>query len=227
MIAKLRNPLLLLVTVAGSLILFSGIALAAAQSALWHMEDPTKLVDSSGNGNNGTTKNITSTTGFANKGYHFNGSSSMATVPSSDSLNPELANIQITTHLRFTKPPSKAVGDYDVIRKGLSNSPGGDYKIEVLPRNNHKKAKAFCLFKGSSGKVGKIVDGPNLADGRWHTVSCTKTATSVQLTVDGQTFTNQVVVGLISNTQPLTIGAKSGGGDWYSGDMDEVSIGTF
>ena len=221
---KLRNPFLLLGVVAGSLILFSGVALAATQSALWHMEDPTKLVDSSGNGNNGTTFHITSISGFAGKGYHFNGSSSKAVVPSSASLNPGLANFRVTVHLKFTKPPSAAVGDYDVIRKGLSNSPGGDYKMEVLARNNRTKAKAFCLFKDSSGKVGSIINGPNLADGRWHSVSCTKSATSVQLGVDGTTYTNQVAIGSISNTAPMSIGAKSGGGDWYLGDMDEVSV---
>ncbi len=206
------------------LLTFGGIAYAATLRALWSMEDPTTLVDSSGNGNNGTTTDITSTDGFAGNGYHFNGSSSMATVPSSDSLNPGTSDIQMTVHVRFTKPPSAAVGDYDVIRKGLSNSAGGDYKMEMLARNNRTKAKGFCLFKDSSGKVGKIINGPNLADGRWHTVSCTKSATSVQLTVDGTTYTNQVAIGSISNTQPLSIGAKSGGGDWYSGDMDEVSV---
>ena len=221
--AKLRNLLLLVAAVAASLT-FCGLAYAATYRALWSMEDPTTLTDSSGNANNGTTTDITSTDGFIGNGYHFNGSSSRAVVPSSDSLNPGLANIQITTHLRFTKPPSAAVGDYDVIRKGLSNSAGGDYKMEILARDNRLKAKAFCLFKDSSGKVGSLVNGPNLADGRWHTVSCTKTATSVQLTVDGTTYANQVVIGSISNTQPLSIGAKADGGDWYLGDMDEVSV---
>lgn len=222
---KSRQVYLLVAALAvGMLLASSGFALAATPRALWHMEDPTTLVDSSGNGNNGTTTDITGASGLVGNGYHFNGSSSKAVVPSSDSLNPGSVNLQLTLSVKLTQPPSATVGDYDVIRKGLSNSPGGDYKMEILPRASHTKAKAFCLFKDSSGKVGSILNGPNLADGRWHTISCTKTATNVQLTVDGTTFTSQVVVGSISNTAPLSIGAKSGGGDWYDGGMDEVSV---
>lgn len=212
---------------AGLLLAFSGPALGTAPRALWHMEDPKQLVDSSGNNNNGTTKNITGVPGLVGNGYHFNGSSSVATVPSSNSLNPGSAIITFTLHVKFTKPPSATVGDYDLIRKGLASTPGGDYKMEILPRNNRTRAKGFCFFKDSSKKVGQIVDGPNLADGRWHTISCMKTPTSVQLTADGMTYTNPVHLGSISNSAPLTIGAKTGGGDWYSGDMDEVSVDIF
>jgi hypothetical protein len=79
------------------------------------------------------------------------------------------------------------VGDYDLVRKGLSSSAGGEYKAEILPRKNNTRAKALCLFKDSANTVGQIVNGPNLADGAWHTVGCTKTSTSVQLKVDGTT----------------------------------------
>jgi Concanavalin A-like lectin/glucanases superfamily len=224
--AKPRNICLLVLMAVGGWI-FSSSALAATTSALWHMEDPAQLIDSSGNGNNGTTKNITRVAGSVGNGYHFNGSSSIATVPSSNTLNPGSANITFTVHVKFTRFPRVGVSDYDLIRKGLASSPGGDYKMEILPKASHTKAKAFCFFKDSANTVGKIVNGPNLADGTWHTISCTKTPTSVQLTVDGTTFTKLVQLGSISNTAPLTIGAKSGGGDWYDGDMDEVSVKIF
>jgi hypothetical protein len=191
------------------------------------MEDPSQLLDSSGNNNNGTTQNISAAVpGSVGNGYHFNGNS-VATVPSSESLNPGSANISFTLDAKFTQPPTTAVGDYDLIRKGLASTAGGDYKMEILPRDNRTKAKAFCFFKGSAGTVGKIINGPNLADGRWHTLRCTKTPTSVQLSVDGTTYTQAALLGSISNSAPLTIGAKTGGGDWYSGEMDEVSVDIF
>ena len=210
----------------GVLLAFCGAALGATHNAFWQMEDPTQLVDSSGN-NNGTTTNITGVPGSVGNGYHFNGSSSLATVPSSNSLNPGSANITLTLDAKFTQPPSTTVGDYDLVRKGLSSTSGGEYKMEILPRKNNTRAKAFCLFMDSSKTVGKIVNGPNLADGRWHTLSCTKSSDSVQLRVDGTTYTNSVHLGSISNSAPLTIGAKTGGGDWYNGDMDSVSVDTF
>jgi Concanavalin A-like lectin/glucanases superfamily len=191
------------------------------------MEDPTRLLDSSGNGNDGTTTNITGVPGFAGNGYHFDVSGSIATVPPSDSLNPGDADFALTVYVRFTEPPSTGVSDYDLIRKGLASTRGGDYKMEILPKKNNTQAKAFCFFKDSSKTVGKIVKGPNLADGVWHTVVCTKTSTSVQLTVDGTTYTNRVQLGSISNTDPVTIGAQSRSADWYEGDMDEVSVDTF
>jgi hypothetical protein len=221
-----RKYLLAVALMAVVLLAFCGTALGTTHNAFWQMEDPTQMLDSSGNNNNGTTTNITGVPGLVGNGYHFNGNS-LATVPSSDSLNPGSANITFTVPVKFTQPPSTAVGDYDLIRKGLASTPGGDYKMEILPRNNHTKAKAFCFFKDSAKTVGKLVNGPNLADGRWHTLSCTKTPTSVQLTVDGTTYTQAALLGSISNSAPLTIGAKTGGGDWYSGDMDEVSVDIF
>jgi hypothetical protein len=198
---------------------------ALLKAADWQMDETSgPMLDTSGNGNDGTPTNLKDRTGSTDV---FDGSSSLVTVPSSDSLNPGGANITLTLVAKFTKPPDAAVGDYDLIRKGLSSTSGGEYKMEILPRKNYTKAKAFCYFKDSSKKVGKIINGPNLADGTWHTLSCTKTSEYVQLSVDGKNYTNQVVLGSISNSGPLTIGAKTGGGDWYSGDMDEVSVETF
>jgi prepilin-type processing-associated H-X9-DG protein len=56
-----------------------------------------------------------------------------------------------------------------VIRKGLGSSGGGDYKMELL-----HSGKASCLF-GDGGAHGinyEVSSGPNLADGRWHEISC-------------------------------------------------------
>ena len=188
--------------------------------ALWHMGNPARLIDSSPYRNNGSTHHIKGIHGgFRGKGYHFNGSSSIVRVPSAANLNPRRANIRLTVHVKFARPPSEAVRDYDLIRKGTLTSPGGKfYKAEIL-----RSGQAFCFFKGSLAK-GKVIAGPNLANGHWHTIRCTKTPTRVRLTVDGKKHTKRVRVGSIANTDPLTIGARSGGGDWYAGQMDEVSV---
>ena len=58
------------------------------------------------------------------------------------------------------------VGDQDVIRKGLSYTATGEYKLEIA-----SGARARCEAKDSARKVG-VVWGPNtsLADGKWHQV---------------------------------------------------------
>lgn len=198
----------------------------AFPGGMWRMEDPTQLLDDSGNSNDGTTTNIEQVRGFSHKGYRFDGSSSIVTVPSSDSLNPGESNFLLSAYVKFKKAPSKEVVDYDLIRKGLSATPGGDYKMEILPSKHNTQAKAFCFFKDSSRTVGKIVAGPNLADSTWHEIACAKTETEIQLSVDGQTYTEEVSLGSISNNKPVTIGAKTPGADPYDGDMDEVSMDT-
>jgi hypothetical protein len=181
------------------------------------------MTDSSGHGNHGTTKNITSVSGTSGKGYHFNGSSSIVTVPSSNSLNPGSSPIRLTVRVKFGRVPSPSVGDYDLIRKGLSFTAGGEYKMEIFPNSDWSQGQALCHFRGSSG-TGILKKGPNLADGKWHTISCYKTASAIQLTVDGTTYIKAVTIGSITNSAPLTLGAKSIGGDWYRGDMDEVAV---
>jgi hypothetical protein len=117
--------------------------------------------------------------------------------------------------------PSAAVVDYDLLRGPTQ----GAYKMEIVARNNRTKAKALCFFQGSTGKA-TLVAGPHLADGNWHTLECRKTSSTIQLLVDGAVFTKTASVGSLTNTGPVSLGAKSyrGGGDWYQGLMDEVSI---
>jgi hypothetical protein len=110
------------------------------------------------------------------------------------------------------------VGDFDLVRKGVTASRGGHWKMEIFGNG-----RGYCQFRGSSGTV-TVNDGPVLADGRWHRVTCVKRAASVSLVVDGVTYTRRERVGAIRNTAPLTIGAKASGGDWFRGVMDEVNI---
>lgn len=205
-------------------LLFAGPAQAATTAALWHMEDPARLVDSSGLGNNGTTTAITGVPGAPGRGYHFNGQSSVASVPDAPSLDPGTAPIRITAKVRFTVSPSPQVVDYDLVRKGLAGTVGGTWKMEIFPPSPGGPGTAFCQFQDANKKSASIRDTRNLADGAWHTITCVKTATQIQVIVDGVVRSKAVALGSISNSKPVTIGAKPGGGDRYLGDMDEVSI---
>ena len=200
----------------------AGIAEAATTVALYHMESPSSLVDSSGYANNGSTAAITQVSGSSGKGYHFNGSSSVATVPSSSRLNPGTATLRLTAHVRLTRAPK---GDYDLIRKGNAGTAGGEWKMEIFPPgSNPSSATAFCLFQDANTKTASVRDTKNLADGAWHTVVCVKTGSAVTVIVDGASHSVTAKLGSISNSRPLVIGSQSGGGDWYNGDMDEVCV---
>jgi hypothetical protein len=204
---------------------WAGEAQAATLAAQWHMEQIGTMVDTSGKGNNGTTTGITSVEGAVGKGYHFNGQNSVATVPDSPSLDPGTATLRITARVKFTVVPSASVVDYDLVRKGLAGTAGGDWKMEIFPPSKGSTVgPAYCLFQDATRASASIRDTRNLADGKWHTIICTKTASAISVTVDGVTRSKAAKLGSISNSKPVTIGAKPGGGDRYLGDMDEVSI---
>jgi hypothetical protein len=218
--------MLLVVLLLGALGAVAPTAAASTPVAVWHMDEPpgsTTMVDSVG-GHDGRLQNVE--TGVAGSpgggsGYRFNGSSSVAVVPASSAFNPGNADFSFTVHVNFTTVPSASVVDYDLLRGPTQ----GAYKMEIVARNNRTKAKALCFFQGTGGKA-TLVAGPHLADGAWHTIECRKTSTAIQLVVDGAVFTKAASVGSLSNTGPVSLGAKSyrGGGDWYQGLMDEVSV---
>jgi hypothetical protein len=199
-----------------------GPAAAASPTAVWHMNETSGsvMVDGSGHGFNGTLFNVQ--TGVAglngSKAYRFNGTSSKVIVPDAPGLNAGTRDLVVVAHVAFSAVPAD---DYDVIRKGLQSTSGGDWKIEIV--NVNGAAVARCYLRGSSGSWQKTA-GPNLADGAWHTITCERHATSVQLTVDGTIWKKTTTIGSISNTAALSIGAKASGGDWMKGSIDEVSV---
>lgn len=208
------------VAVASAALLLAVASPASAASgdvAIWQMGDSgSTMKDSSGHGHNGTLHGVTvQQPGFSGSGFGFFGNPSYVTVPTSSDLNPGTADFSITVHAKFSKRPA---GDYDLLRKGLGTD-SGDYKVEILSGGN-----AFCYFKGTSG-AGSVSRGANLADNRWHTITCSRTAAKVTVTVDGSSTAKSARTGTISNSAALTIGAKgSSGGDQYRGLLDAVRV---
>jgi hypothetical protein len=167
--------------------------------------------DSSGHNNDGKLQNIK----FSSGAYEFNGHNSRVLIPDSSSLDPGNSDITISLKVRLTIKPSRSVHDYDLVRKGSSSY----YKIEIT-----EQGRARCQFHGSSGEAGLVV-GPNLADGKWHTISCTKTSSNISGKADGASASHGAHVGSISNGVALSLGGKaSGTQDLYQGFMDEVKI---
>ena len=203
----------------------------ASTGALWHMDEAAgtgTMADSVGS-NTGTWQNITA--GVAgdpgisgSTAYQFNGTSSRVIVAApASSLDPGATSFKYTAHVKFSvRPPS---GDYDIIRKGSPSNTGGFYKMELITTHSGTQTQAHCSMLGSQGKSGHFIAGPDLADGKWHTITCAKTDTGVTLTVDGtQVGSVTATIGSIGNSKKLTLGSNPGGGDWFNGTMDEVSV---
>src|SRR3954447_26173953 len=108
-------------------------ALAATTVALWRMDERsgTSMIDSA-RGHTGTLHGGIS---VLQPGWHglsasylFSGSGSYVSVPSAAGLNPGSANITIGIHLKTTTAPASP--DWDIIRKGLYTTSGGEWKVE-------------------------------------------------------------------------------------------------
>ena len=194
---------------------------AATDRARWLLNETAGAVafDATGNGNNGTAEN---TIGDG-AGYRFNGVNSRVVVPSSSSLNPGTAPFSFSVTFS-TSAPLGAGEDYDLLRKGLAATKGGEYKVEIIQTNG--QGRALCLVKDALKVTASIRGTTNLVDGKTHTITCSKTSTGVTMFVDGLAPRTKTVplLGSVSNTASLVLGAKAEGGDWYNGYLAEASV---
>lgn len=198
-------------------------AVAAGQRGLWHLDETsgTTAFDSSGNGNDGTPENVVMT----GSGYVFNGVSSKVVVPTSATLNPGTAAFSFSVTFQSSVAPGAGL-DYDLLRKGLTTTSGGEYKVEILEAN--EKARALCVVKDSAKKALQIRGTTDLTDGKVHTITCTRTSTGLTVVVDNLApRTKAGSTGTITNSAPLSIGAKAEGGpgaDWFNGEILDASV---
>ena len=159
-------------------------------------------------------------------GYAFNlsddGDPGYVQVNNSDQIDTSLP-LTVSVQVKGVGVPSKAVGDYDVVR----GTPGGNWKLEIVARNNRTTAVAMCFFKGPKGKK-VVAGGPDLTARKavWTTISCTNTGSAIELRVNGVLAKKSTITtGAIPNPGPLLIGAKdTTGGDQYSGYAKNVQI---
>ena len=189
---------------------------APTVQALWNMDAVPGMVDSAGGDNNGTTSKITMSGGY----YAFNGTDSIAQVPHKANLNPGTANIRVEARVNTSAPPA-AGESYDILRKGTSGTAGGYYKLEFRGKTGGAMTAA-CIFKDQNRVAGTAILA--IPSTGWSTVSCTKTATSVIITVNGKTKTTAKTVRAIANTAGVHIGGKGDGTDVLSGLMDYAKI---
>jgi hypothetical protein len=227
------RPVAVLLAAAASVALTApGAEAAPTYRAHWTLDEigSGTAADSSGNGNNGTNFNVVGN----GSGYTFNGVSSRVIVPNAASLNPGSVDFSFGVTMTMTTPPTPRNETYDVLRKGLSTTKGGDYKLEIM--NSSGKAVAHCVvrsFRSNGTKVlASVTSATSLADGVPHTVTCTKTSTGISVKVDSlaaKTKTYAGGLGSVSNTSKLGLGAKpesnpDTGFDWFKGMLSDAWV---
>ena len=196
-------------------------AYADAAEAIWHFDETSGIVavDATGNGHNGKLSNVViGKPGHTGRAYYFNGINAKVVVPNVFSLRPGSRNVSISVWYKNVGCPQRDPADCDLWKHGASPAPRT--KMEVL-----HSGMVDCGFAGSKNHI-DIVGGPagGVADGKWHKIDCRKSATQVTMLVDGRTIkSSKVVIGDINPNRDATIGA-SGGSDWTTGLIDEVTV---
>jgi hypothetical protein len=117
--------------------------------------------------------------------------------------------------------PARASTASNVMQKGFFKQAGGQYKLQLLAGG-----APSCVVFGSRGRVILNAD-KSIADRRWHRLTCLRTATRVQLRVDGKVVAGTAQTpGLISNNAPVRVGGKkvTVGNQQYRGAIDSVFL---
>jgi hypothetical protein len=187
---------------------------SAAVVGDWELNETggTVVHDSSGSGNDGVSQNISFSVPGA---YTYNGSSSKVTVPAASSLVPGTRDIALALRFRSTFAAGSGNTDWDMVKKG-------GYKVEIYRRKGIDQAR--CSFTDTNSSKVAFQAGPNLTDGAWHTVSCTKTSSRVTLRVDGVAYTKNGTLGTVRAGKALWIGWGGDNTDFFHGTLDYVTV---
>jgi len=215
-------------------------ATASAETvAEWRMDEPAgagTMTDSAaaGGSNDGTLSSVT--TGVpglvSGSAYRFDGTSSAVTVADDSDLDPGAANITVTATVKVEDGQIRD-DSYDIVRKGVTTTPGGNWKMEIKRSGTDPTVgKLLCVFKGVVNGGGRVavqrIANMDIVDGRAHTLKCTKTSTAVTAVVvtNGQsrTFTTTKAAGSIANDQQVILCSKIDGDDVLQGDLDQVTV---
>jgi hypothetical protein len=201
--------------------------------ARWDMNEgtgATVMLDSSGNGINGTigTAILTNQVFDGATGYRWTflppnqppaNPQRLVQVADDNRLDPGTGEFSVTIRMRTDK-------DFgNIVQKGQAGAKGGYWKFENPHGNVH------CLFRDLN-KVGISVGaGRALNDNQWHVIRCDRTSTGVFMTVDGVPAGHRNgTVGSISNPNPVTIAGKLNCDqikitcDYFTGSIDYIEI---
>jgi len=206
-VTKRRLCILALLIPAGLAI--ATLPAAAASTVVLHFSGTEKAGttvanDTSGHDNDGLLHDVRAT-GTA---YQFNPTTSYIRVAPSTSINPGRSNYSYTVSIKI--PTSTVFShDFSLVRRGSSKFVGPYYKMEMVYNRTSHNMRLECAFRDSTRAHESVsTSGNTLNDGVWHTLTCTKTGRTVSLTKDGVVHAKPAVLGNLSSTEPLFLGAE-------------------
>ncbi|MBS1773129.1 MAG: T9SS type A sorting domain-containing protein [Bacteroidetes bacterium] len=199
------------------------------------------LPDVSGNSNTGTPSNINAGQGWrgaANSSGNFNGTNSIAVVPSTTLLGPSAVTI-----VALVKPYGFYSGtcqDNNILFKGSSYFTTGCYAMRIDDNDGNcstfSPSTEILEYAGSATTSGSVT-GPIISTGNWYFLVTSFNGSSIKrYTIPMSPFTHALNItnnsssSLSSATGTNTDNVKIGATQnptypyWFNGDMDEVIL---
>jgi len=103
------------------------------------------------------------------------------------------------------------------MRKGLSSTAGGSFKMELTPAPT-------CFFKGANNGERAVSSPVKVLNGSFHRITCRRAAGVISVTADGVVTSRSATIGSIANSSSVTVGAKNDGDDQTKGFLRNVKI---
>jgi Concanavalin A-like lectin/glucanases superfamily len=145
--------------------------------------------------------------------------------PTSDDLNPGRRNLRFGASVRLAA--DQTTKGENVLQKGYS-ARGSQYKLQIDGALGHPSC---VLVDDERPEIHVAMSAVGVADGRWHTLECRRSGTSLTVLVDGaKTGRTSVPADLsVENDIPLSVGGKGSftDNDQFQGTLDEVWVRIF
>ncbi|MET0419747.1 MAG: LamG-like jellyroll fold domain-containing protein [Actinoplanes sp.] len=140
--------------------------------------------------------------------------------PTTAGLNPGRRPIRYGASVRLS--PDETTKGENVLQKGYSAS-GSQYKLQI----DGAAGRPSCVLVGDQGpEIHLAASSVGVADDRWHTLECRRSASTLTILVDGvQRGATTIPAALsIRNRLPFSVGGKGSftDNDQFQGILDEV-----
>jgi Concanavalin A-like lectin/glucanases superfamily len=197
--------------------------LVGSPHGLWNFDETSGSVaaDSSGNDNDGNIRGgvVKGVPGYTGTAFGFGANGSWVQVPNDASLNPGTRDFSFSARVKLDSLPQNDDDTFDVFRKGVAGTKGGEFKIEISDGG-----KVRCIAKDGNRVRGAIAGTSqmHLRTGQWYLVGCEHTASKWSVVVNDTKRSKTVNFGSISNSLAVSIGSNYGEEDFVDGTIDEV-----
>ncbi|MEV6487524.1 LamG-like jellyroll fold domain-containing protein [Actinoplanes sp. NPDC051633] len=138
-----------------------------------------------------------------------------------DALNPGTRPLRYGASVMMTH--ADLADGANVLQKGYSVGGVSQFKLQV----DHRQGHPSCVI-ASRARIYRAEPLVDVADGRWHDLTCARTANRLVMMVDGASLASVPVPSSLSiaNAEPLRIGGKGAnrGNDQFAGRIDNVFL---